>query len=784
MPVDCRRIANPFSLFLLTLLLAFSLLASPASAQTALTGATGATTETQDQSSAVIAPLLEVLKDDAAREKLIQSLQESTTASDPGTAEQAADAAAETTVAGQLAEITRNGINEALTIGRKFITDLSGLTTLFGDRSNLDADKIANMMLPLLATVVVSLLLYLGGKRLLRSGLTRIAPRFRQRGVFVALALVGMYFLAEILALAIAYFAASALAGTLFGSLGVSIYQTLYLNAFLVAGVTAIIIRVVTGIVDGEYAVMRLSPGVRQLVRQRGTGLAAILIYGIAFVIPAANSLISFTVGRSLRVVVFTIAALYAVRMIRAISRQQQIAAEGPAEEPIEEGDAAVDEALPEPVQSALMQVWPLIAYAYVAVSYVIALSRPNLFVEFVGGATLKTALALIGGGLVLRGCGYLSTLSVRAPAFLPLDSQALSTRLTSFVPLLLRIVWLLVSVGVLAIVLDAWAIIDVGGWIEGERGSAMIAGLASSLIVVVSCIVIWAAASSWIDYRMESAHGSALLNSRYRTLYSLLKNALTVALVVFGGMIALSELGIDIGPLLAGAGVLGLAIGFGAQKLVQDIISGVFIQLENAMNVGDVIGAGGITGVVERLTLRSVSLRDLSGVYHIIPFSSVDSVSNYMRIFSYHVEEVGIAYKENVADGKDAMLEAFERLKQTEHKDDILEPLEMHGVTGLGDSAVLIRARIKTAPGKQFGLGRAYTELVKEVMDERGIEIPFPHTTLFLGRDKQGHTDELPIKMVSKDGKAEKPAPEQQPESKDRNFVENDGNAIPDNDD
>lgn len=784
MPFNFRLASN----LVAALLVLFVMAVAPAAAQTAVPGTA---TETAKNADAVLAPLLNVLKDDAARQKLIESLEKSS--STTATTADAADAAANTTVAGQLAGITKNGINEALSIGRKFTTDLSGLTTLFAGQSNLDAGKTASMLLPLLATMLISLALYLGGKRLLRSGLTKVAPRFRKRGVVAALALVGMYFLAETLALAIAYFAASALAGTLLGSLGVSIYQTLYLNAFLVAGVTAIIIRVVTGIVDdeyagvvaGEYAVMRLSPGVRRLMRQRGNGLAAILIYGIAFVIPAANSLISYTVGRSLRVLVFTVAAIYAVQMIRAISRQQQIAAQLPAEEPVEEGDAAVGEALPEPVQSALMQVWPLIAYAYVAVSYVIALSRPNLFVEFVGGATLKTVLALIIGGLVLRGCGYVSTFSVRAPAFLPLDSQALSTRLTAFVPLLLRIVWLLVSVGVLAVVLDAWGIFDVSGWVEGNRGSAVIAGLISSLIVVVTCVVIWAASSSWIDYRMDSGHGSALLNSRYRTLYSLLKNALTVSLVVFGGMIALSELGIDIGPLLAGAGVLGLAIGFGAQKLVQDIISGVFIQLENAMNVGDVVGAGGITGVVERLTLRSVSLRDLSGVYHIIPFSSVDSVSNYMRIFSYHVEEVGIAYKENVSDGKEAMLEAFDRLMQTEHKADILEPLEMHGVTGLGDSAVLIRARIKTAPGKQFGLGRAYTELVKQVMDERGIEIPFPHTTMFLGRDKQGRTDELPVKMVSENNKAgKKAATEQQPASEDDEIIANDGNAMPDSDD
>ncbi|MBC7280835.1 mechanosensitive ion channel domain-containing protein [Hoeflea sp.] len=753
MPPACRPLLNSALLLVFTLLLAATPLASPAWAQSPLTGAASESADTPEPTDAVIKPLLDVLKDDAAREKLIQSLEQATPDADAANAD---DEAAPTTLAAQLAAITRTTINETLAIGRKFVTDLSGLATLFNGRSNLDWGSLASMLAPILATVAISLAVYLVAKRVLRGGLGNVSMRLRDRGLFAAIALVGLYFLAEVLALALAYFSTGAFAATLFGTAGVSIYQTLYLNAFLIMGVTAIIIRVVTGIVNGDYAVLRLAPSVRQMMRRRGIRLAGILIFGIAFLVPAANALLSFTVGRSLRVVVYTIAAIYAVMAIRAISGLQQAAAELPDEEPQEEGDAAVDEALPEPVQSAFMQVWPLIAYLYVGVSYVIALSRPGLFVDFVGGATLKTALALIVGGLVLRACGYLATLSVRAPAFLPLDSQALSARLTSFVPVLLRVVWFLLSVAILAVVLDAWALVDVGGWIEGERGSAIIAGLVSSLVVLVVSFVVWAAASSWIDYRMEGGNASALHSARYRTLYSLAKNALTVALVVFGGMIALSELGLDIGPLLAGAGVLGLAIGFGAQKLVQDIISGVFIQLENAMNVGDVVGAGGITGVVERLTLRSVSLRDLSGVYHIIPFSSVDAVSNYMRIYSYHVEEVGIAYKENVSDGKAAMEEAFDRLKQTEHNADILAPLEMHGVTGLGDSAVLIRARIKTAPGQQWGVGRAYTELVKEVMDERGIEIPFPHTTLFLGRDKEGKTDEFPVrleKVGEKDG-------------------------------
>ncbi|MEQ8480157.1 MAG: mechanosensitive ion channel [Hoeflea sp.] len=760
------------ALFLILLLAAPCLFTpGPANAQSPLAAAsqTGTSDPAAEQTAgdAVIAPLLEVLKDDAARRDLIDALENTGAGAEEGGAA-AAEPEAPTTVAAQLAEWTKAAIDETLGIARKFAADLSGLESLFDGSNNTDWSRLAAELLPLLATVAIAVALYALARRLFRTALTAAVARLASRGIIAAAGLVALHVVAEVLALAIGYFAAGALAATLFGPGSVTIYQTLFLNAFLVAGMTAIVIRTVTGIVNGDYPLLRRTPAMREMLRRRGIRLSGLLIFGIAFLVPATNALVSFTVGRSVRVVIYTLAALYAVKAIRALSNLQQEEARKPVHarpDPEEDGDAAVDEALPEPVQSAFMQIWPWVAYLYVAASYVIALSRPALFVDFVGGATLKTAAALVLGGLVLRASGYLSTKTIHAPSFLPLDQQAFSSRLTSFVPIMLRVVWLLVGLAILAVVLDAWAIVDIGAWLEGERGSALVAGLTSSLIVVLVCILVWAVASSWIDHRMENTHGSALVSARYRTLYSLLKNALTVALVIFGGMIALSELGIDIGPLLAGAGVLGLAIGFGAQKLVQDIISGVFIQLENAMNVGDVVGAGGITGVVERLTLRSVSLRDLSGVYHIIPFSSVDSVSNYMRNFAYHIEEVGIAYKESVEDGKAAMHEAFDRLMESTHKSDILEPLEMHGVTGLGDSAVLIRARIKTAPGMQWDVGRAYTELVKEVMDERGIEIPFPHTTLYLGRDKKGKTDELPIRME----KADSPHSESAPETDDK---------------
>ena len=162
-----------------------------------------------------------------------------------------------------------------------------------------------------------------------------------------------------------------------------------------------------------------------------------------------------------------------------------------------------------------------------------------------------------------------------------------------------------------------------------------------------------WAVIAAWIDTRLSLDLPGRNVTARTRTLLSLFKNAVTVVAVVFGLMMALSELGIDIAPLLAGAGVIGLAIGFGAQKLVQDIITGIFIQIENAINEGDVVTVAGTTGVVEKLTIRSVGVRDLDGIYHIVPFSAVDTVSNFMRLFSYHVAVVGVAYKESVPAGR-----------------------------------------------------------------------------------------------------------------------------------
>ena len=152
----------------------------------------------------------------------------------------------------------------------------------------------------------------------------------------------------------------------------------------------------------------------------------------------------------------------------------------------------------------------------------------------------------------------------------------------------------------------------------------------------------------------------------------------------------------------------------------------------------------------LERLTIRSVSLRSVDGAYHLIPFSSVDTVTNMTKSFSYHIAEIGVAYRERIPEVKQAMKEAFDKLQQTSFAAEIIGDFEMHGITAFADSAVVVRARIKTLPGKQWALGRAYSELVKEIFDERGIEIPFPHVTLYMGELKDGTAPPLRVQSAS----------------------------------
>jgi small conductance mechanosensitive channel len=226
----------------------------------------------------------------------------------------------------------------------------------------------------------------------------------------------------------------------------------------------------------------------------------------------------------------------------------------------------------------------------------------------------------------------------------------------------------------------------------------------------------------------------------RASTLTQIVRDVARIVIFFVGVMMILSEMGIDLKPILAAAGLGGLAIGFGAQSLVKDVISGFFILLENSIRVGDVVEVAGVSGLVEQIELRSIRLRDLSGNVHVVPNGVIDKVKNMTKDYSYYVIDVGVAYREDVDEVMGILKSIADELQTDQNfKDDILEPLEMLGVDQFADSAVIIKCRIKTQPIKQWRVGREMNRRIKKTFDAKGIEIPFPHQTIYWGEPKQG---------------------------------------------
>ncbi len=228
-------------------------------------------------------------------------------------------------------------------------------------------------------------------------------------------------------------------------------------------------------------------------------------------------------------------------------------------------------------------------------------------------------------------------------------------------------------------------------------------------------------------------------VKKRAHTLGNILRHAILIILFFLAILMILGELGIQLGPLLATAGIGALAIGFGAQSLVRDVIGGFFIILENQYRIGDVIQVAGVSGMVESLSLRRTVLRDLDGRVHTIPNGEIKIVSNLSKEWSRAVLDVGVSYRENIDQVIEILSQIGEELYREEpFKSAILEPLQILGVEQFGESQIIIRMMIKTIPLKQWEVGRELRRRIKIRFDEKGIEIPFPHRVLLWGEPKE----------------------------------------------
>ncbi len=235
----------------------------------------------------------------------------------------------------------------------------------------------------------------------------------------------------------------------------------------------------------------------------------------------------------------------------------------------------------------------------------------------------------------------------------------------------------------------------------------------------------------------------------RVETLSRVIRYLVTVIIFAVTVMTLLSLLGISIAPLLGAAGVVGVAVGFGAQSLVKDYFSGFFLFLENQIRVGDVVQIAGQGGLVEEVTLRHVRLRSYEGNVHFIPNGMIDKVTNMTLEYSFALIEVGVAYREDIEEVFQVIRETGAALRQDEiFAPKIVADLELAGVENWADSAVTVRCRIKVVPLEQWNVRREFLKRLKQAFDARGIEIPYPHLTLYPGQAKDGSAPPLRLAL------------------------------------
>ncbi|MCG8546690.1 MAG: mechanosensitive ion channel [Alphaproteobacteria bacterium] len=429
--------------------------------------------------------------------------------------------------------------------------------------------------------------------------------------------------------------------------------------------------------------------------------------------------------------------------------------------------------------------IWHILLIVYMVGIYGVWLVDVPGGFEFVMRATLLSVVIVVVARIVVallrRGLRRAFELGDDRKRRFP----GLEARTNRYLPLLLGTVkWVCYTCAILAL-LDVWGIGAIT-WVNSPTGRAFTGHVVTIALIIVIALVVWEVTSALIEQYLSSTdrHGNVVTRSqRIQTLLPLVRNIVLIVLGVMATLTILSEIGINIGPLIAGAGILGLAIGFGAQTFVKDVITGFFILIEDTVAVGDIVTLGNHSGRVEAMSIRSIQLRDIRGDVHRVPFSEVTTTINKSKIFSYAFFDIGVAYREDV----DRCMNVIREVGQ-EMRDDpqfspvIIDDIEIMGVQSFDESAVTIRARIKVQPGKQRGIQRAYNRMIKNRFDAEGIEIPFPHRTIYFGVDHRGAAPPAHILLEDPEHRKQQPEPPPPPKAELTEPVEGEGSDAGDN--
>jgi len=381
-------------------------------------------------------------------------------------------------------------------------------------------------------------------------------------------------------------------------------------------------------------------------------------------------------------------------------------------------------------LRNRLADTWHVLAIAYIAAIFLVYALRVEGGFVYVLRGTLLTLAVLVVARLVVGLTKRASRRGFAIGSELKQKFPTLEQRANRYLPVFSAVIAVLVYAFAALAVLQAWNIAAFA-WLDSDFGRRLTTGLISVGTVIVIALAVWEVFSSAIERYLSAVDQDDMpvaRSARARTLLPLLRTAMMVLILILVSLIVLSQVGVDIAPLLAGAGVVGLAIGFGSQALVKDVITGLFMLIEDTLAVGDVVDVGkGHLGVVEAISIRTIRLRDNAGAVHSVPFSEVSSVTNLTRDYAYYISNVAVSYRED-PDRVAAVLRevAGELMRDAAFRPFILEPLEVIGIDKMTELGITIQSRLKTLPRKQWMVGREFVRRMKQAFDRNGIEMPY----------------------------------------------------------
>jgi len=402
----------------------------------------------------------------------------------------------------------------------------------------------------------------------------------------------------------------------------------------------------------------------------------------------------------------------------------------------------------------AVIRYWPILATGYAWAIFLALILRYERGFEYLFHATLGTVVTVLIMLLALRTIDWVFRRLFRINERVKQRFPGLEEKANRYVMIVRKGLTVAVTVVGLGAIGEIWGI-PVSDFVASDMGGFIILraiAIIITLAIIISLIEVSNALAAYLVKGKRSGKKKEI-TQKQKTLVPVIRTVVNIAAGFVGGIIILERLGVNTTPILAGAGIVGLAVGFGSQTLVKDLINGLFILFEESIRVGDFVMIDKKGGTVEAVGLRTVKLRDFNGTVHVIPNSSINTSSNYSKVFSRTVMDIGVAYREDVDQVIAVLKEVAEDLRNDpDYGKNILEPLEVLGLDRFDDSAVIIRIRFKTKPLKQWGIKREFYRRMKRVFDERGIEIPFPHRTVYMGEPKEGPSPPIQVKIQEND--------------------------------